>query len=331
MSNNPDRPLSGTQFILESGDYRAVVASVGATLRSLTHAGRNLVVPFDAEEIRPAYRGANLAPWPNRLADGAYSYNGEQQQVPINEVERMTALHGLVLWNEWEPRQQSPDSVKLAATIEPQAGYPHRLDLEVRFELSAAGLDWRICATNLGTSTAPYGVAPHPYLVAGSGTVDTWTLQLPAAQILQVTSERLLPTELADVATHDAGYFDFQHPRTLGATEVDHAYTGLLPTAAGGATGAVTDTAPATATAADTEVEVRVVAAGGSGVLMRWNPTTLPWVQIHTADTAFPETNRIGLAVEPMTCPPDAFNSGTDLIVLGAGEQHEASWVIAAL
>ncbi|ALO66097.1 galactose mutarotase [Arthrobacter alpinus] len=315
MSNNPRRPLSGAQFNLESGDYRAVVASVGATLRSLTHAGRNLVVPFDADQVRPAYRGANLAPWPNRLADGAYSYNGEQYQVPINEVERMTALHGLVLWNEWEPRAQTPDSVTLGAIIEPQAGYPHRLAIEVRFELSAAGLDWRITATNIGTgiSAAPYGVAPHPYLVAGSGTVDTWTLELPAAKILQVTPDRLLPTELADVATHDDGYFDFQHPRTLGATEIDHAYTALSPADSGGAT------------------EVRVLAAEGTGVLMRWNARTLPWVQIHTADTASPETNRIGLAVEPMTCPPDAFNSGRDLIALGTGERHEASWVIAAL
>lgn len=313
MSSNQRRPLSGTQFTLESGDYRAVVASVGATLRSLTHAGRNLVVPFDADQIRPAYRGANLAPWPNRLADGAYSHNGEHHQVPINEVERMTALHGLALWNEWEPRAQTPYSVTLGAVIEPQAGYPHRLDVEVRFELSNAGLDWRITATNIGTGTAPYGVGPHPYLVAGSGTVDTWTLQLPAAKILQVTSDRLLPTELAEVLTHDGGYFDFQLPRALGATEVDHAYTALSPADAGGA------------------VEVRLVAAEGTGVLMRWNARMLPWVQIHTADTNTPETNRIGLAVEPMSCPPNAFNSGADLIELGTGEHHEASWVIAAL
>lgn len=325
MSGIPRRPRSGTQFTLTSGDYRAVVASVGATLRSLTHAGRNLVVPFDSENIRPAYRGANLAPWPNRLADGAYSFDGEQQQLPINEVLRMTALHGLVLWNEWEPRSQAPDSVTLGAIIEPQTGYPHRLDLQVRFELSAAGLDWRITATNIGAGVgpAPYGVAPHPYLVAGSGTVDTWTLQLPAAKVLQVTADRLLPTELADVATHDGGYFDFQHPRTLGAAEIDHAFTALSPADAAGVSAASAEAGP--------EVAVRLVAAGGSGVLMRWNPRTLPWVQIHTADTASPETNRIGLAVEPMTCPPDAFNSGTDLIALGAGERHEASWVIAAL
>lgn len=331
MSNNPHRPLSGTQFTLESGDYRAVVASVGATLRSLTHAGRNLVIPFDAEEIRPAYRGANLAPWPNRLADGAYSYNGEHHQVPINEVDRMTALHGLVLWNEWELRAQTSDSVTLGATVEPQAGYPHRLDLAALFELTAAGLHWRITATNLGTGTAPYGVAPHPYLVAGPGTVDTWTLELPAAQILQVTPDRLLPTELANVATHDGGYFDFQHPRILGATKVDHAYTALSPATEGSLARGGADADGDGVSQSEPETEVRLVAGDGSGVLMRWNPRTLPWVQIHTADTAFPETNRIGLAVEPMTCPPDAFNSGTDLIALGAGEQHEASWVIAAL
>lgn len=323
MSSNFIRPLSGTQYTLEWGDYRAVVASVGATLRSLTHHGRDLVVPFDADQVRPAYRGANLAPWPNRLADGAYTANGERQQLPINEVDRMTALHGLVLWNEWELRAQTPDSVTLGTVIEPQTGYPHRLDLEVHFSLSADGLAWRICASNSGTRSdaeaAPYGVAPHPYLVAGPGIMDEWTLQLPAAEILQVTPDRLLPTELADVATHDGGYFDFQHPRTLGATEIDHAYTALSLAAAGGAGDF------------STEVEIRILAPSGCGVSMRWNPAVLPWVQIHTADTTTPETNRMGLAVEPMTCPPDAFNSGHDLISLRPGERHEASWVIAAL
>lgn len=318
MSSNTTHPVSGAQFSIESGDYRAVVASVGATLRSLTHAGRNLVVPFGADEVRPAYRGANLAPWPNRIAGGTYTFNGKEEQLPVNETDRMTALHGLVLWNSWELREQTSSSVTLGAVVEPQAGYPHRLDIEAAFTLTPDGLDWRISAVNTGTGPdtlpAPYGVAPHPYLVAGAGTVDAWTMELPAAQVLQVTPDRLLPTSCAAVVTHDGASFDFQRARTVGATEIDHAFTAL-------------STAPGR-----DMVEVRLLAPEGTGVLMRWDPAGLPWVQIHTADRAdAPEISRIGMAVEPMSCPPDAFNSGQDLVVLPLGGRHDARWSIAAL
>lgn len=317
MSSISTRPASGTQFVIESGDYRAEIASVGASLRSLTHGGRHLVVPFDAGEIRPGYRGANLVPWPNRIADGAYFFNGERQQLSINEVDRMTALHGLAIWNDWEVAEQSPSSVTLGAVIEPQEGYPHRLAVQVSYSLSAEGLMWNISTVNIGTGPdskpAPYGVAPHPYLVAGTGTVDEWTLQLPAQQVLAVTADRLLPTTVEAVDTHRGGYFDFQQARPLGATEIDHAYTALATKEADG------------------EVEVQLLAPAGTGVRMRWNPGNLPWVQIHTADRPTPHPSRIGLAVEPMSCPPDAFNSGEDLVALALGERHSAQWLIGAL
>ncbi len=54
-------------------------------------------------------------------------------------------------------------------------------------------------------------------------------------------------------------------------------------------------------------------------------------MQVHTADRPDPDDDRVGLAVEPMTCPPDALNSGTDLVVLAPGDSHAASWEIEAL
>lgn len=318
-AQQPEHPVSGRQVAISHGDYSAVVASVGASLRELTHQGRHLVVPFDADEIRPGYRGANLVPWPNRIADGAYTFNGFREQLALNEVDRRTALHGLALWNEWTLVEHTPERAVFTTVIEPQAGYPHRLDVQVAYTLSDEGLDWHIHARNRGPSTAPYGVAPHPYLVAGEGVVDDWTVELPAAQVLCVTADRLLPTSLTAVITHDGGSFDFQTPRTMGGTAIDHAFTALTP-----------NTCPIAQAGGD--VEVRLAAPSGTGVLMRWHAGSLPWVQIHTADRPdAPELHRIGLAVEPMSCPPDAFNSGTDLILLAPGGHHDAQWTIAAL
>jgi aldose 1-epimerase len=303
-------PLSGNQFTLTHGDYTATIASVGASLRVLRHRGRDMIVPFEADEVRPAFRGATLAPWPNRVVDGRYTFGGVEQQLALSEPDRGHALHGLVGWLDFVDIEESPTRVLLATTVEAQAGYPFRVQVRVEYVLSDEGLRTTVSARNTGTDAAPYGAGPHPYLVAGPGHVDDWTLTLPASKVLGVTEDRLIPTELSDVAGND-GVFDFREPRPIEDTFIDHAFTALERDAGGMA-------------------EIRVTDASGSGVAMRWD-AACPWVQVHTADRDIPELHRLGLAVEPMTCPPDAFNSGTDLIVLEPGATTSASWTIAAI
>ncbi|MGA1836384.1 aldose 1-epimerase family protein [Herbiconiux sp. 11R-BC] len=307
----PARPLSGARVDLEAGDYRASIASIGASLRVLQYRGRDLVVPFDVDEVRPGYRGATLAPWPNRVADGRYAFAGVAQQLPLTEPGRGNALHGLVSWLDFAVTARDADRVTLEAVIEAQDGYPHRLVIEVAYLLDGKGLHETVTARNPGNAPAPYGTGPHPYLVAGAGSVDDWTFTLPAAEVLAVTPDRLLPVGLADVAVEDAGVFDFREPRVIADTFIDHAFTGLARDAAGTAT-------------------VTVTAPEGAGVAMSFG-ADCPWVQVHTADTPDPATSRRGLAVEPMTCPPDAFNSGTDLVVIEPGGASSASWTITAL
>ncbi|ROQ39544.1 aldose 1-epimerase [Frondihabitans sp. PhB188] len=303
-------PLSGAQVVLTHGAYSATIASVGATLRELTVDGRHLVVPFDADEVRPAYRGAILAPWPNRVVDGVYAFDGVSYQLPLTEPKRGHALHGLLVWTRFEIIEATDREAVFEAEVVPSDGYPFPLRVQVAYALGDDGLSTTVTAVNAGTSAAPYGTAPHPYLIAGPGHVDDWTLELPAATVLEVTPDRLVPTETRGVADHPE--FDFRKARAIDDVFIDHAFTDLARDATG--------------TAA-----VRVRAADGTGVEMAWG-TELPWVQVHTADRDdAPEISRIGLAVEPMTCPPDAFTSGTDLVRLEPGATHTASWRIAAL
>jgi aldose 1-epimerase len=309
--------LSGTQHALRAGDYEAVIASVGASLRSLTFDGRDLTVPFDADEVRPSYRGATLAPWPNRIVDGRFTFAEVPRQVPLTEPARRQALHGLAGWLDYEAIDKGPSHVTLTAAIVPQTGYPWRVVVETTFTLDADGLTQTVTGRNESTDAAPWGTGPHPYLVAGAGHVDDWTLDLPAADVLAVTPDRLSPIGLRAVDADDPERFDFRTARRIGTVEIDHAYTGLSRDADGRATVRVTDPA-------------------GAGVEMVWD-AACPWVQIHTSDKGVGKPgHRTGLAVEPMTCAPDAFNAGsydfdTGLIVLEPGESATASWRIAAI
>ncbi|MBW4042200.1 MAG: aldose 1-epimerase family protein [Acidobacteria bacterium] len=296
-------PISGTRIPLRSGGYAAEIATVGATLRSLTSEGRDLVVPFAEDEVRPLYRGVVLVPWPNRVVDGRYAFDGAVRQLPLTEPERGHALHGLVCWSDFRVVARSRTAVTLETEVVAQAGYPHPLRVQVEYRLAGDGLETRITTTSTGTSRAPYGASGHPYLVAGPGRVDDWTLELAADEVLEVDPERLIPQGLDPVAD---GPFDFGAPRRIGDLFIDHAFTGLRSR------------------------RVRVLAADGHGVELRWGPGA-PWVQVHTGDRPEPEYDRAGLAVEPMTCPPDAFNSGTDLVVLEPGASHRLAWTIAAV
>jgi aldose 1-epimerase len=293
---------SGTQYTIRHGAYAATIASVGASLRELTFEGRNLVVPFDADEVRPKFRGAMLAPWPNRIVGGTYSFEGEQHKVALSEPERGHALHGLVGWLDFTPVSQSSSSLVLEGVIQAQVGYPWRVVVTVANTLTDAGLATTVTATNTAATPAPWGTGPHPYLVAGPGRVDDWTLDLPAAQVL-LTTELLAPTDVVPVA--EAG-LDWQRPHEIGDVFIDHAFTGF------------------------SDAHVRLTAADGTGVEMTWG-AECRWVQLHTADQPDPSISRLGLAVEPMTCPPDSFNSGTDLIVLQPGAASSAGWSIAAI
>ncbi|NUP75238.1 MAG: aldose 1-epimerase family protein, partial [Sinomonas sp.] len=263
----------------------------------------------------PDYRGIIAAPWPNRMADGRYTFDGAPHRVPVNEPERGCALHGLGFTRDWALADSDERSVTLALDLAGEGGYPFAVRLEATYALDGGaspetgGLTWEVRAVNTGERAAPYGVCPHPYLVAGESPLDAWVLELPAETLLEVTPDRLLPVGERPVAGHP---FDFRATRPLGATEIDHAFTGI----------AFDDDGAARVTVRDP--------AHGTGVGMAWD-RTCPWIQVHTADKEPPAPNRLGLAVEPMTCPPDAFNSGTNLIRLEPGASHTATWRIFAL
>jgi aldose 1-epimerase len=272
-----------------------------AALRSLRHRERDLVASWPADGPIPYYSGTLLAPWPNRVGGAGYTFGGESLRLPVNERDRGNALHGLVAEATWEAVEQSPASLRLAHTLAPSPGYPFTLALQVLCTLTADGLTTTLTARNTGERAAPYGCGPHPWLMAGDGPVTEWDLEVPASKVLLV-DDRLLPSTLRDVAGTP---YDFRRSRPAGETAVDHAFTSIAAGDGGVA-------------------RVRLSGPQG-GVEMSWDPVELPWVQVCTGTGL----GHAGIAVEPMTCPPDAFNSGTDLVVLEPGARHEASWTVS--
>ncbi len=288
---------------IASQGYSAIVNVRGAELISLQFRGRHVVVPGDVNQPNSAYRGSVLAPWPNRLADGRYRYDGVDYQVDINEPSRQTALHGLVYEVPWTVVSHSADSCELTCVIDDSVSYPSKLELSINYSLAINGLTIELTAHNQGSRTAPYGCSIHPYLVAGTDALDEWTLSLGCDQVQHVDGERLLPTRVGHVS---GTLFDFCAARPIGSTEIDNAFRN---------------------DGINRMLHLR--STMGTGVEMEWSDDCV-WVQLHTADRPGLGHHRAGLAVEPMTCPPDALNSGVDLVHLVPDASHKTVWRIAA-
>jgi aldose 1-epimerase len=294
---------SGEQVEIELGDQRAVVVEVGGGLRTYSAGPRELVDGYPADRMSPSGRGQVLIPWPNRLEDGSYEWEGQRLQLPLDEPETGNAIHGLMRWRPWRVAERESHRVVMGHVLHPQPGYPFSLAIEVEYRLSDEGLEVRTTATNLGPRACPYGAGNHPYLAVGTPTVDATVLHTPARTVLQ-SNERGIPVgELAVDGTE----YDFRQPRPLGRTRLDHCFTDLER---------------------DRDGIARVVLEDPDGSRVSlWVDKGYPYLMLFTGDL-LPDVARRSLAVEPMTCPPNAFRTGRDLIRLAGGQSVSCTWGI---
>jgi aldose 1-epimerase len=293
---------SGRQHTIVFGDQQAVVVEVGAALRSYRVAGRNVLSGYGESEMASSARGQPLIPWPNRLRDGQYSWNGTQHQLPLTEPAKHNAIHGLVRWTNWTTARQSTSEVELRQVLHPQPGYPFTLDLSVTYRLDDRGLTVTTSATNAGSAPLPYAAGQHPYLAAPA-LVDDCRLQLDAMSYIP-TDDRGLPAGRAAVPGSE---YDFRTERQIGQTELDLAFTDLVR---------------------DDDGRAWVVFRTPDGATTRvWVDESYRHVELFTADSVPDKTRqRRSLGVEPMTSPPNAFADGIDVVALDPGQSTTSVW-----
>ena len=288
---------TGEQYEINAGSYSAVITEVGARLRSLTFDGTELLATHGPDQAPKGWEGAHLFPWPNRLRDGRYRLSGQEFQLPINEPARNNANHGLNVGLAWKSLAHFGDSVRQRVVLWPRRGWPGILAVEILHQLGAGGLRVEVTATNIGTSPAPWGYGAHPYFRFDD--ISNVKLTVPFDAELTVDPDRRLPIRLGPVTPAH----DFLQPRTIGTTVLDTAFTDPL-------------------------TRDWVISLSGDGrTIDVWGEATTQWAQVFTAP------HRDSVAVEPMTCGPDAFNEGPtyrDRIMLRPGDSANAVWGVRA-
>ena len=296
------QPPSGQQFRLTFGEQVATVVEVGAAVREFRVGNRDVFQSYAESAFSTGFHGAVLLPWPNRLDDGRYTFDGEQYQVAISEPSRMTALHGLSAWRAWSLVEHEADRVALRLSLFPSPGYPFFVDTTVDYRLGADGLRVTTTSRNVGDHACPYAIGFHPWLSAGDATVDECTLTLDATDRF-VTDDRLLP--IAEEAVAGTPY-DFREQRTLGSLVLDDAFTGIPR-------------------GTDGRAWVRLGAPDGRTAAI-WMDESCDYWQLCTGDVLPPHQARRSLAAEPMTAAPNAFVTGRGLRRLEPGEEITTTW-----
>jgi aldose 1-epimerase len=296
------RPASGDQFLLRRGEATARIGQVAAVLREFSVDGVHYTETWPDQAVPPMGCGIVLAPWPNRIAGGRWTHDGRPLQLDVTEPDNGNAIHGLLRNTAYQLIRQAVDSVTLGASVYPQHGWPFTLDTSVTYTLTDDGLAVRHEVSNVGSSPAPFGCGAHPYLRVGGVSVPELTLTV-RARTRAVTDDKLIPIDLEPVAGTAA---ELSRGVRLSGLRLDGAFTDLEP---------VGDRFEHTLTAPD-----------GRGVTL-WTDPAFRWVQVYTPPNfPVPDGPRPAVAVEPMTCGANAFNTGRDVITLQPGESWSGSW-----
>jgi aldose 1-epimerase len=295
---------SGEQFAIAHGNQSAVVVEVGGGIREYRVDGFDVIDGYPVDAMATAARGVPLLPWPNRLRDGRYRFQGTDYQLPLTEPAKRNALHGLSRWSSWRRVEQSPDRVAVELVQHPQPGYPFTLLYSVEYALSAAGLRVAVTGRNLGSRAAPFGAGQHPYIRVDDDTIDSARLRA-AAGVRFRTDRRQIPVGDPEPV---GGKYDLRRERRIGRRTLDTGFTELER---------------------DPDGLARVVMTGRARRVTVWMDRGFEHLMLFTGDTLDPRERRRGLGVEPMTCAPNAFQNGIGLRVLEPGAAFTATWGIA--
>lgn len=294
---------SGEQHEISHGEQRATIVEVGGGIREYFVGDRAVLDPYPPDAICDGAHGAPLIPWPNRLADGRYRFDGVDYQVELSEPSKQNAIHGFLRWRNWQVLEHGPERIYMNTRMHPTDGYPFILDVTVCYQLGEEGLCTTMTARNLGESACPFACGQHPYLSPGEGQLDDCVLELDAETRILTDEERQLPCGREPVA---GTAFDFRRPRPIGDLKVDFAFTDLSRDGNG-------------------RSWVRLGGPDGRQSSL-WVDGSYPIIEIYTGDDLRVGRRRRGLGTEPMSCPPNGLQTGEGIVRLDPGETATARW-----
>jgi aldose 1-epimerase len=293
---------------IAAGGSSATITPAGATIETLVIAGHPMLEPPD--RALPPTGGCHvLAPWPNRVEDGTFTFDGIAVTVPINEPRRQNATNGLVRWLEWNVLEHTERSVTLDVAVPVQPAYPWRIRLTQTYAFEDDVFVARTVVHNEGDRRAPFGLGFHPNFVTGSSGVDDAFLEVPARTRL-IFDARRLPIGVDPIPGGPMARLSEPGGLPLAGTGLDECYGDLRRGPDGQCVVRLRPGAP--------RPDVRITLS------REWS-----YVMCFTGGPVDEQGRRRSISVEPMTCAPNALRSGDGIVGIEPDGTFSAFFAVA--
>ena len=307
MSDN----VEDVEITLSAGDLRLKVSPFGASLRGMWRelpdgTTQEIITGYTGAKGKVGGQGDVLIPFPGRVRDGKYTFEGKTYQMPTNDKDGPNAIHGFLRAARWVCLVKNEFSATFITTLNAEAhpGYPFSINATLTYAVRETGMDCVFTLENIGKTNAPTAAGFHPYFTVGSEQIDLDTLEIPMQSTLEMVD--LLPT--GTILPVDDTPFDFRQPRLIGDTAFNTCY--LNP---------IRDS--------DGYLRLRLgTTDGGRGITVKMDKA-FNYVVLYSGDPLPPSHRRRSLAIEPMTCAADGFNHAEwGVKSLAPGESFTGAW-----
>lgn len=274
-----------------NNQYLRIDPHNGAAITDLTlfssGTAKNLISPQEGYD----FQSSLLFPFPNRLKEGTFTFEGKTFQFPMNDFGRPNALHGLLYDQTFELIHQLENELGLICRYDGSLDYyPFPFQIELKYTLTLGSLSIQVDITNTGTSIMPCAFGWHPYFnLPEKG--DLGTLQLVNVSLVEV-DDAMIPTGKS------TPYRTLEEPIDISELALDSCFR---------------------ATEKQDRYVTRLIYPDQS-VLEVWQDENHPFTQIYTPD------DRRTIAIEPMTSNINALNNGDGLSLIRPQESLHLSF-----
>jgi aldose 1-epimerase len=275
-------------------DIFAEILFQGATLNSLYLKNENRLYGYELNKTIDFSdsRSSFLFPFPNRIRDGKYTFDGKNYHFPVNEPAKNNAIHGFLNEQIFDlvHFRSNENNIEIKLTYQylgDREYYPFPFSVEVTYLFYQSNLVVNFRVTNTGVNRMPSGFGWHPYFKSAEYRVDDIVLKLPELQEIELDL-RSIPVGTKRKYDH------FNKPNPVNKSEFDSLY------------------------------ELKQLK---EGLWWRYPSDKLKMEMIYDEAIIYLQlytpSNRQSIAIEPMTCTIDAFNSGLGLNVLSPEDNFE--------
>lgn len=274
----------------------SLVPAAGGILVELQFNGQSIMDCYETPEALEEFAWAKnvlLYPYPNRMRDGRYEWQGKSYQFPINNAATGNSIHGMGKKSAMRLKNYMLTEHLASATVVHEYDghndyYPFSFEMETTYTMSITGhFEVELAFKNTGTEIIPAGIGWHPYFCISDDVAAT-SLAMPSVEKVEVDA-RLLPT---DVRT---AFDAFSSLQPIGTQVVDNCFFLL-----------------------DLESkETHFTLSSARGTLRYWQESggqKFGYAQVFTPPA------RNAIAIEPMSCNINAFNNNDGLVALKPNE-----------